>query len=223
MRDVTLVFDLDGTLVDTAPDLIGALNKVLAMEGLAPVSLGDAKHLVGAGVRALVERGLREHGHCVPPERFDELMAAFLDHYVANIAFESRPFPDMVPVLESLALEGARLAVCTNKLERLARMVLDQLELSPHFAAIGGGDTFGASKPDPRHLLGTIERAGGDAKRAVMIGDSLTDLRAGREAAIPVVLVDFGYTDVPAAELGADAVIGSYRELRPALKQLGFG
>jgi phosphoglycolate phosphatase len=220
MRDVTLVFDLDGTLVDTAPDLIGALNAALAAEGLPPVALADANHLVGAGVRALVERGLKEHGHSVSPERFDELMVIFLDHYVANIAFESRPFPQVEATLDSLALEGAKLAVCTNKLERLARMVLDQLNLSERFAAVGGGDTFGASKPDPRHLLGTIRQAGGDPARAIMIGDSATDLRAGREAGIPVILVDFGYTDIPAKDLGADAVISEFSQLRAALRNL---
>ncbi len=222
MRDITLVFDLDGTLVDTAPDLIGALNAALASENLAPARIGDAKHLVGAGVRALVTRGLEEHGHLVTPERFDALMATFLDHYVANIAFESRPFPGVEAMLDTVAMEGARLAVCTNKLEHLARQVLDQLGLIHRFAAIGGGDTFGAAKPDPRHLLGTIALAGGSPKRAVMIGDSLTDLRAGRQAGVPVILVDFGYTDIPAAELGADAVIGHFDQLRATLARLGF-
>lgn len=220
MRGATLVFDLDGTLVDTAPDLIGSLNAALAMENLAPVALTDAKHLVGAGVKALVERGLAERNHHVSPERFKELMTGFLDHYVANIAFESRVFPGVEPVLDTLALEGATLAVCTNKLESLASSVLDQLNLAHYFAALGGGDTFGASKPDPRHLLGTIERAKGDPKRAIMIGDSATDLRAGQAIGIPVVLVDFGYTDTPAAELGANAVISHFSALPAVLKNL---
>jgi phosphoglycolate phosphatase len=223
MRDITLVFDLDGTLVDTAPDLIGALNATLAAEDLPPVELADANHLVGAGVRALVERGLKEHGAVVSPQRFEALMGIFLDHYTANIARLSRPFEGAVDALTAFAAEGARLAICTNKLEGLSLALLGQLGLDRHFAAICGGDTFGVPKPDPRHLLGTIARAGGEPRRAVMIGDSLTDLRAGREAHVPVVLVDFGYTDVPAAELGADAVVSHFRDVRQAVESLGIG
>ncbi len=220
MTDITIAFDLDGTLVDTAPDLIGALNVAIGLEGLDPIEVADAKSVVGAGARAMITRALAMRERDITPERFEELTNAFLDHYAANIAALSQPFPGIEAALDRLAADGARLVVCTNKLERFAVSLLDSLGMSHRFAAICGGDTFGAPKPDPRCLLGTIARGGGDAARAVMIGDSITDLKAARASGVPVVLVDFGYTDIPARELGADAVIGHFDQLAPALSRL---
>lgn len=220
MRDLTLVFDLDGTLVDTAPDLIAALNVALALDGIPPLTVDDARDLIGAGARALLERGIAVHGASVAPERVEVMFDLLLAHYTGHIADASRPFDGVERTLRRFSAEGARLAVCTNKREDLARLLLDRLEMSHFFSAICGGDTFPVRKPDAGHLTGTIEQAGGQPSRAVMIGDSATDLKAARAAGIPVVLVDFGYTEIPARDLGGDALISHFDELADALRQL---
>jgi phosphoglycolate phosphatase len=208
-----VVFDLDGTLVDTAPDLTAALNFVLKRRGLRTVPLPAARSMIGAGVRRMIERGL-EHGD--EPATADEvtrMMSDFIDYYTEHIADESRPFEGLVAALDDLQARGYRFAVCTNKLESLARLLLDQLELSSRFSAICGGDTFGVSKPDPAILQQTIARAGGRPQSAVMVGDAGPDIGVARRAGIPVIGVGFGYTDVPIAELKPDRVIGHMREL----------
>jgi len=220
MSDSTLVFDLDGTLVDTAPDLVGALNAVLALENLAPVSLEELRRMVGAGVRVMIQRGLAAREHEVSEERFEELAAAFLVHYEHHIADESQLYPDVRDVLERYRADGVRLAVCTNKPEKLSFLLLDALDLRGYFAAVCGADTFAARKPDPSHLLGTIERAGGDVAQAIMIGDSQTDLATARAAGVPVILMSYGYTDVPAAELGADRVLADFAGVPAAARDL---
>ena len=144
----------------------------------------------------------------------------FLEHYLANIAHESRPFPGVEDVLDALAAEGAALAVCTNKREAWSRLLLDLLGMTPRFRAIAGRDTFAVCKPDPGHLTGVIAAAGGDPARAIMVGDSGVDVATARAAAVPVIGVTFGYSDTPLAALGPDAVIGHYRELRPAIRAL---
>jgi len=215
MNGRTIVFDLDGTLVDTAPDLVEALSVSLALENLPPLPIDIARNLIGGGVGALVRRGLEQHGRTVSETRFNELQSAFLAYYEQHLADKSVPFPGLEQTLDLLAADGARLAVCTNKIERYARLVLDQLGLTSRFQAICGGDTFAAHKPDPMHLLGTIERAGGSVEEAVMIGDSDTDVGAARAAGVPIILVDFGYTDIPARELDSDRVI-SHLDTLPA-------
>lgn len=220
MSRPTAVFDLDGTLVDTAPDLMGGLNVALALENLAPVILEDLKMLVGGGVRVMLTRGLALRNHAVSEGRFEELTAAFLAHYEVHIADESTIYPGVEAALDALAAEGFRLCVCTNKPERYALMLLDALGLGGRFAAVCGGDTFADRKPDPMHLLGTIERADGDRLSVVMVGDSATDLAAARNCNVPVVLMDYGYTDVPAAELGADAVLSRFSDVPQAIETL---
>lgn len=216
----TLVLDLDGTLVDTAPDLLATLNVVLAGEGLPPLTLEDVRALTGAGARALLERGLAASGVSVGPRRMDTLFARFIDHYAAHIADHSRPFPGVPEALERFASAGWHLAVCTNKLEGLARRLLDALALSPRFDVICGGDTFPYRKPDPRHLLDTVRRAGGDPGRAVMVGDSAADIRAAKGGSIPCVGVTFGYTDIPVAELGPDVTLDHFDGLFEAATRL---
>jgi phosphoglycolate phosphatase len=220
MTAPTFVFDLDGTLVDTAPDLVGGLNVALALENLEPILLRDVHKLIGGGVRVMLARGLALRGRAVSPERFDQLASAFLAHYELHIADESTLYPDVVPVLDELAAGGNILAVCTNKPERLSLLLLEALGLRSRFAAICGADTFPARKPDPIHLIGTIERAGGNVGHSVMIGDSRTDRDAARNANVPCVLLDYGYTDVPVGELDAEAVVSRFAAVPDAARKL---
>lgn len=216
----TIVFDLDGTLIDTVGDLVATLNVVLAEEGCAALPTAEARGMIGHGAKALLMRGLNARGHVVAPERLDALHQRFLAHYAANIAVHSRPLPGLVEALDQLTASGAKLAVLTNKLDHLAHRLLEELGLSQRFEAIVGGDTFAFGKPDPRVFRATVERAGGAVARSAMIGDSKTDLDTGRNAGVPVILVEFGYTDVPVTELGADRLIGAWSELVPALEDL---
>jgi len=212
-----VVFDLDGTLVDTAPDLAATLNVILAREGLPPVDYEAARNMVGGGARVMLERGLAAAGCTLPATAVDVLTRDFVEHYAAHIADSSAPFPGAEAALDTLAERGYRLAVCTNKLEWLSVRLLDALGLSKRFAAICGADTFGISKPDPEILHRTIARAGTAGAGAVMIGDSHTDIATARAAKIPVVAVDFGYTDTPVATLGPDRIISRFADLPEAV------
>lgn len=209
----TLVFDLDGTLVDTAPDLIDTLNVVFVREGMPAVPYDAARNLIGGGARAMIVRGIEAEGRTVAPDKLDRMFADFLAHYCAHIADRSRPFPGLVDALDALAAHGHRLAVCTNKLESLSLLLLKALDLAPRFAAICGQDTFGVQKPDPEILRRTIAAAGGDPRHAIMIGDSQTDILTARAAGIPVIAVDFGYSEKPVSEFGPDRIIGHYAQL----------
>ena len=220
---LTIVFDLDGTLIDTAPDLISTLNIILAREGLPPVEYDSARRMIGGGAKAMIERALAAEGRASSKAELDRLFAAFIEHYAAHIADHSRPFPQLEATLEHLAGEGHRLAVCTNKLEWLSVRLLDMLQLTRHFAAVCGQDTFGVQKPDPRMLRLTIERAGGETTRAIMVGDSGTDIRTSRAATVPVIAVDFGYSEVPIALLRPDRIIGSYADLPAAIRDIEAG
>lgn len=216
----TVVFDLDGTLVDTAPDLVATLNAVLKQLGLAAIPYENARNFVGGGARMMIERGLGAQGRALPASEIDRLTTDFLAHYSAHSAEHSRVFPGVGAVLDELAAGGYRLAVCTNKFVRLAVPLLSALGLAGHFAAICGPETFGVSKPDPAILRGTIERAGGCLDQTVMIGDSATDIATARAAGVPVIAVDFGYTEIPVAELGPDAVVSAFSELPAAISAL---
>ena len=218
--DRTVVFDLDGTLVDTAPDLISALNFVLDREGLPPVPLKSARTMIGAGVRRLLERGLEVDGRNASVEDINRLTDDFIDYYAAHIADASRPFDGLESALDNLAAKGYRFAVCTNKLEWLSKRLLDRLGLSARFAAICGADTFGISKPDPAILQQTVARAGGQLSTAIMVGDAGPDIGVARRAGIPVIGVEFGYTDVPIADLKPDRLIGHMSELPAAVESL---
>ena len=221
MTAPTIVFDLDGTLIDSAPDLVDTLNVVFAREGLAPVPYDTARNLIGGGARLMIKRGVEAEGLDYPPAKLETLFADFIAHYSEHIADRSRPFPGLIEALDALAAEGHRFAVCTNKLERLSVMLLKELGLAHRFAAICGQDTFGMQKPDPEVLRRTIAAAGGDLQHAIMIGDSLTDIRTARAAGVPVIAVDFGYTDRPVTELGPDRVISGFTQLPAAIAALG--
>jgi len=216
----TVVFDLDGTLVDTAPDLIGALNFILGREGLPPVPLTSARTLIGAGARRLLERGLEVDGRHAGVDDINRLTDDFIEYYAAHIADASRPFDGLESALDDLAAKGYRFAVCTNKLEWLSKRLLDRLGLSARFAAICGADTFGISKPDPAILRQTVARAGGQLAGAIMVGDAGPDIGVARRAGIPVIGVEFGYTEVPIADLKPDRLIGHMSELPVAVETL---
>ncbi len=211
----TVVFDLDGTLVDTAPDLMAGLNHVLAVDGIEPVHYEDMTFLVGQGARAMIERGFKLRGRPLRDERLAELLDIFIRHYLDGMPGESLPYAGVVQSLEALKAEGFRLAVCTNKLEKLALPLLGGLKLDSYFDAIAGGDTFPARKPDAAHILKTIERAGGDAASSIMVGDSVNDILAAQNAGIPSVAVPFGYSDVPVETLNPTRIIGHFDELTP--------
>jgi len=208
-----LVLDLDGTLVDTADDLIATLNAVLAAEGLPPVDTVQAANMIGYGARAMLATALRSYGSEPEEGRLDALTARFIDHYEDHLADSSRPFPGAVETLDRFRDAGWRLAVCTNKFERLSRSLLEQLALADRFAVIAGQDTFAHRKPDPRHLSETIAAAGGDLRSSVMVGDSDVDVRTARAADVPIVAVGFGYSPLPVRELGADIVIERFDDL----------
>ncbi|KMO15237.1 phosphoglycolate phosphatase [Methylobacterium platani] len=218
-----VVFDLDGTLAETAGDLIGTLNVILEREGLPPVALSQARELIGAGARALIQRGFAAGGRELTPDRLDELFLVFLAHYGRNLCNVSHLFPGVVASLDRLEAAGYRLAVCTNKPEDHSVRLLELLGVAGRFAAICGRDTFPYFKPDPRHFTETIARAGGDPARAVMVGDSRTDVATAKAAGIPVVAVPFGYTDVPVEELEPDVVIQHFDELYEAVRRLDRG
>jgi len=219
---ITIVFDLDGTLVDTAPDLIDSLNFILAEHGLPCVPYETARPLIGGGAKALMERALAIEGRSDSIMELERLYESFVSYYAQHIADRSRPFSHLEAALDRLAETGHRLAVCTNKLERLSRRLLDELQLSHRFAAICGQDTFGVQKPDPEVFRGTVKRAGGQPERSIMVGDSITDVRTARAAKVPVIGVDFGYTDVPIATLAPDRVISSFAELPAAINDLAL-
>ncbi|MEI7805798.1 MAG: HAD family hydrolase [Hyphomicrobiales bacterium] len=217
---LAIVFDLDGTLVDTAPDLIGTLNVIFAREGLKPAAYESARNLIGGGARAMIQRGLDAEGRAAAPAVLERMFADFIAYYSAHIADRSQPFPGLERALDALAANGCILAVCTNKLEGLSRQLLDALKLSKRFAAICGQDTFGVQKPDPEILRRTIIAAGGRLERAVMVGDSLTDVRTARAAGVPIVAVTFGYTDRPVSEFVPDRIIERFDELPAAIEGL---
>lgn len=200
----TAVFDLDGTLVDSAPDLHAAINRLMAARDLPGFALPDIVAMVGDGARALVERALIARGHAFDAAALD----AFLADYTANAAVATRPYPGVVATLETLAARGWRLAVCTNKPEAAAREVLAALDLTRFFASVGGGDSYPTRKPDPAHLLGTLRDAGGDVAGAVMIGDHHNDIAAAEGAGIPAIFAAWGY--------GTPAMAGSARVARNA-------
>ncbi len=213
LAGATLAFDLDGTLVDTAPDLVGALNSVLHEQRLPALPLRTARVMVGRGARALIEQGFSAAGAPLDEAATPALVARFIEIYRARIADESRPFDGVETCLDALAGAGATLVVCTNKPTDLSLALLDALDLTRRFAAVIGPDLAPAPKPDARHLLHAIEAVGGAPQRALMIGDSATDIGAAHAAGVPSVVVSFGYTEIPAADLGGDHLIDSFAEL----------
>jgi phosphoglycolate phosphatase len=212
-RSPALVFDLDGTLVDTAPDILGALNFVLVREGRRPVTRADLRHLVGHGARTMFAEALTITGGPLPEPRVVELIDDYIAHYRAHIADESRPFPGVKETLAHFVQTGARLGVLTNKPQELAVPLLETLGLAKYFAATHGAGRFSYSKPDARVFHHVIDEMGGAGAGALMIGDSTTDAKTARAAAVPLILLTYGYTPDPVETLGADAIADEFAEL----------
>lgn len=222
MRTADVVLcDLDGTLVDTAADLAAALNRLLGEAGRAPLSVDTVRGMVGHGAAKLVERGFRHGGAALPEAELPDRMRRFLEIYQADPVGHSRPYPGVEAALQRLRADGIRLAVVTNKPQAASEAVLRGLGLDGYFAVVAGGDRFPVRKPDAGHLRRTLDLLGTEPAGAVLVGDSATDLEAGRNAGLPVILVDYGYSQTPAAELGADRVISGFAELPDALARIG--
>ena len=224
LGQLTIVFDLDGTLIDTAPDLTAATNHALAALGLEPVGVAELRPFIGHGSQAMIAAGLRMKGKQVGEHELLHLHDRFLEFYAGNVAVNSRPYEGVPELLEALSAAGARLAVCTNKVERLSKLLLDELALAERFGAIAGRDTFDVCKPAAGHLIGAIAMACGRADQAVMVGDSEVDFATAQAAQVPVIGVTFGYSPRPvrplAQAMGLDAVIDHYREFPSALAQV---
>ena len=216
----TIVYDLDGTLADTAEDLVATLNWLLGREGLQPLPVESAGSLVGAGARALIKRGFAASGRTPNSQTTERLFADYLEHYNAHIVERTRLYPGVDKALAAFSRAGWRQAVCTNKVESSAKLLIAKLGIADRFAFICGQDTFGIGKPDAAPLLKTIAAAGGVSERAIMIGDSGTDIKTARAAGVRVIAVDFGYTDVPVKELGPDRVIAHFDQLMQACDTL---
>ena len=216
----TILFDLDGTLVDTAPDLLAALNHVLTGLALAPVSLDVIAEMIGHGARAMIETGLKHQGTVLTATETDAAFDRFIAYYVDHIAVGSRPFEGAMAALDLLRAEGACLAVCTNKRQSLSKQLIAELGLARHFDVIFGADRATNRKPHADHVFETLAEAGGDPARAIFVGDSRTDERAARNAGLPFVFVTFGYEAEPAEAIAADVTISHYTQLVPALSGL---
>ena len=216
----TIAFDLDGTLIDTAPDLLGALNVILVEQGMTPAPMTAVRQLVGHGLRGMLIRAYAMAGLPLGEDEIAQLRPRIVEVYRGRIAQESRPFPGCLAALAGLRARGAALAVCTNKPEGLARLLLDQLEMTALFDAIVGGDTLPVQKPDPAPLREAIAQAGGDIARAILVGDASPDTGAAKAAGVPCIVLSFGYNDLPSAELGGDVTIDHFDALAGAVGDL---
>lgn len=210
-------FDLDGTLLDTSGDLAAAVNHALGSVGRAPLPVERIKPMIGGGARHMLAQGMAATGGC-DEATLDVLHTRLLAFYEANISVHTRPFPGAIEAIDALAARGVKLGVMTNKIERFARAVLGDLGLLDRFAALVGGDTVGASKPDPAPILAMVERCGGG--RAAFVGDSVYDVRAAKAAGLPVVACSFGFINGPVEKLGGDAVIDGFADLVATLERL---
>lgn len=215
-----LVFDLDGTLVDTAPDLTLVLNWLLVREGRKPVAELSVRHMVGRGARHLILQGMTATGATPDEAELSRLTTDFIAYYGEHIADASVAFAGVSETLEIFRAQGIAMGVCTNKPVGLSRQLLDALGLSPYFSVVLGGDSLSVRKPDPLHLLATLEAMGHKPHSSVMVGDSISDVQAARDAGVPVVGVSFGYTEIPIAELNPDIVIDQFADLPQALARM---
>ena len=219
MKEWTIVFDLDGTLVDSAPDLADATNHVLATLGFKPVDEIEIRPYVGHGALAMIEGAARARNCVLLEPDLHRLFSVFLKYYSEHIADRSQPYPNVVETLDQLRADGARLAVCTNKISDHANKLLRALKIDDRFLAVAGRDTFSACKPNPLHFTETVALAGGRVATSVMVGDSETDIQTAKAACVPVVAVDFGYSTIPVESLSPDVVISNFSQLQKALSQ----
>jgi len=213
-----VIFDLDGTLADTALDLTASLNHALGALGRSSIPADDVRRMVGHGARALLRKGLAATGE-VDDDLIEKAFPLLVGYYEDHIADHTKPFDGVEDALAALDARGVKLAICTNKLETLTLALVDALGWQNRFAAIVGGDTLPQRKPDPTPVHEAIRRAGGG--RAAFVGDSISDTRAAHAAGIKCIALTFGFSDRPADQLGADALIDRYDQLLPTLERLG--
>ncbi|MGV8989668.1 MAG: phosphoglycolate phosphatase [Cypionkella sp.] len=216
----TVIFDLDGTLVDSAPDLADALDTLLVERGLAPIGLAGTRQLIGHGIADLVKSGLARRGLHPPPEELALAVQSFLKHYTAHLSRKSQPYPGAAAVLIELRQTGWRLVVCTNKLEASARALLGDLGLLSAFELVAGPDTFGVAKPHPDHLLRCLLPGPVSAQNAVLVGDSEVDIAGARAAGLPVIAASWGYAKRPMAELRPDAIVHRLADVPAEVERL---
>lgn len=212
-KNYTIAFDLDGTLVDTAPDLVRATNEIMDLLELPHCDLNDMRKIVGRGAKISVKTAALLHNRDLSEDELTKLLPIFLETYEAGIALRSKAYEGAALVLEILQNQGAKLVVCTNKPTHLAKKVLNELDILKYFLAIYGPEATPKTKPDPIHLITAIEGIGGDINRAILVGDSENDVIAAKEANVPVIVTSFGYTTKKAPDLGADAFFDHYDEL----------
>lgn len=217
MKKPILVFDLDGTFAHTAPDLLDSLNHCLALSSLPPAEPAQLMKYVGFGGRVMIERALEARGKTVSTTEMNTLVGAFMEHYVSHMPGKTKPYDGVIDVLNRFEAAGFISAICTNKFEAMSKTLIDGLDLTSRFHAICGQDTFAWKKPDPRHLFETIDLAGGDRHKAIMVGDTITDIDTAKAAGIPVIAVDFGYSDKHVSEFKPDAVISHFDDLTLSL------
>ena len=220
MTSATLLFDLDGTLADTAGDLCETMNVILTRHGRVRVPEARVRHLVGGGARLLLEPGFAETGERASEALLDQTFGEFITYYGAHIADHTKLWPGMEPLLARLADAGVGMAVCTNKVEHLARQLIAELKIDQYFPVVIGGDTLSVKNPDPEHLFAAVRQLGGDPKTSIMVGDSEADIDAAINARMPSICVSFGYSRAPVAELGADVIIDHFDEFPAALAKL---
>lgn len=220
LNGATIVFDLDGTLVDSASDLIRSVNAILIEEGFSPLEFSTVRPYISRGAKWLLHRGLELAGEQEPSAQSAALFPRLIAHYTAHIADESSLFPGVSDALIALQSTGAKLVVCTSKPTDLSRILLNKLGIVGLFDGVVGIDAVTAAKPDPAHLIEAVDAVGGNLARSVMVGDSAPDARAARAAGVPLILVDFGYTDVPAVELAPDILLSHFNSLVSACTEL---
>jgi len=215
-----LIFDLDGTLIDSAPDLARALNRLLAELGRPPLDVAVVRRLVGDGAPELLSKALALGGVTVDPADVPNLLNRYRGFYLETATHSTRPYPGVPETLAALRDAGHRMVVCTNKIQKPTLKILEFFELEKFFDGVAGGDMTPARKPDPRHLLAALAPIGGTPASAIMIGDGVNDAMAARAAGIPLLLLDSGYGEIPASELGGDLLLKSFREIPAGLERL---
>ena len=216
----TVIYDLDGTLIDSAKDMQMAVSRVLADHDLPPVSEDDVRIFMGQGSKVTMGKAFAKNGRTLDDATLSAVTREFVRYYEADPVSHTVAFEGVAEVVARFGRLGLKQGVCTNKFEKPSRMILEHLKLMPPITDVAGADTFPVRKPDPKHILLLVDRMGGDPKRTVMIGDSIHDVEAAHAAGLPAVLVSWGYTARPASELGAEAVIEQFGALPNALEQL---
>ncbi len=217
MKFDTVIFDLDGTLVHTAPDLLRATNHVLDLNGREPIKMEQFSDIISFGAKEMVKLGFRLTGEPIAEDQVDEKFTQLIDYYIDNIAVDSAPFDGCIDLLEKCQAKGMKLGVCTNKREKFAVKLLNDLDMAKYFSAIVGGDTVNTAKPDPAPYFEAVKRVNGNLESSVMVGDSNVDILTAKAAKAPVIAVTFGYSNEPIETLEADYLVGSFSEMDKVL------